>query len=65
MTDEIFVQLFWFIFFVVAFIGLLVICGLIAQRVEFHDYYQTMKHQKARARWAEMMSNVFNREETK
>ena len=65
MTDEIFVQLFWFIFFVVAFVGMLVVLALIFQRVEHRDYYATMRHQKARRRWAEMMSNVFNREETK
>lgn len=65
MTDEIFVQLFWFIFFVVAFVGMLVVLALIFQRVEHRDYYEMMKHQKARARWAEMMRNVFNREETK
>ena len=57
MSEEEFVQLFWFIFGVTSICLILVVGGYLIDHLERWDYRKFVKHQKARARWAEMMDH--------
>lgn len=56
MSDETFVQVFWFLLFVVVWTGALIATAAGAMWLTRTDYYHYLKLQKAKQRWAEMMS---------
>ena len=54
MSDEFFVQLFWFIFLVTLFAGILVSGAIIYSHIQRWEYRRLVRHEKARQRWTEV-----------
>lgn len=63
MNENEFIQLFWFIGFVTGVCTILVVGGLVADKLDQRDYRKYMKHLAAKKRWAEMLTPYHNREE--
>lgn len=57
MNDEIFIQLFWFIFFVTSFCAALVIGAIFFHQFERLEYHRLIKLERARKAWAKMLNS--------
>ena len=55
MSQETYIQLFWFLLFITVFCSLLVAGGLAIHQIQRWEYRRLSKLEKAREAWAKML----------